>query len=212
MPPAGSNERGSDQSIGPAAEGPRSLGSHRSQSRPQIRSYADPDLPRRAGAFLPGGFLYGSTALVEACFPVLLLAPGGVTRPSTREMLDRLRQFKPGNLVFTDRGNREARDRPCRSISVPMRLGPAALSRRISTRPSPTSSPARFRPPAWPRRAGWTRTAAHPEQGDAAPAGGVSSGLSARRGPRAALRLRTASPYPGLNSRSAHVVFSISVG
>jgi glucosamine--fructose-6-phosphate aminotransferase (isomerizing) len=76
-----------------------------------------------AERFSSADFLHGPIAMVEPSFPVFLFAPGGVTWPSTRQMLDRLRQLKAETLIITDRGNREARDCASRSISVPVKLG-----------------------------------------------------------------------------------------
>jgi glucosamine--fructose-6-phosphate aminotransferase (isomerizing) len=81
-----------------------------------------------AERFSSADFLHGPIALVEASFPVFLFAPSGVTWPSMRDMLDKLRQLKAETLVFTDAGHRPALRAADRVIAVP-----ASLRRRGAT-------------------------------------------------------------------------------
>jgi glucosamine--fructose-6-phosphate aminotransferase (isomerizing) len=75
-----------------------------------------------AERFSSADFLHGPIALVEPNFPLFLFAPGGVTWPSTAEMLDKLRGLKAETVVITDRGNREAADKSTRLIRLNVRL------------------------------------------------------------------------------------------
>jgi glucosamine--fructose-6-phosphate aminotransferase (isomerizing) len=74
-----------------------------------------------AERFSSADFLHGPIAMVERSFPVFLFAPGGVTWPSMKPMLDKLRQAGAETLVVTDRSNREAMAMP-RTIAVPAKL------------------------------------------------------------------------------------------
>ena len=63
--------------------------------------------------FSSADFLHGPIAMVEPSFPVFLFAPTGVTSPSMRSMLAKLRKLKAETVVITDAANRgieEARD------------------------------------------------------------------------------------------------------
>ena len=84
--------------------------------------------------------LHVPVAMVEASFPGFLCAPTGVTSPSTREMLDRLRHLKAETLITADRGDR---DRASRSMSVPVRLGRRPTPEKLFT-PIPYIIPAQI--------------------------------------------------------------------
>jgi glucosamine--fructose-6-phosphate aminotransferase (isomerizing) len=73
-----------------------------------------------AERFSSADFLHGPIAIVERSFPVFLFAPGGVTWPSTREMLEKLKAAGAETLVITDRSNREAQ--AFRHVMIPDRL------------------------------------------------------------------------------------------
>ena len=75
-----------------------------------------------AERFSSADFLHGPIALVEPSFPVFLFAPSGVTAPSMREMLDKLRGLKAETVVITDVANREIGDAATRSIRLPKKL------------------------------------------------------------------------------------------
>jgi glucosamine--fructose-6-phosphate aminotransferase (isomerizing) len=75
-----------------------------------------------AERFSSADFLHGPIALVERNFPVFLFAPGGVTWPGTREMLDKLAHLKAETAVITDTGNREAMAWSKRVISLPRKI------------------------------------------------------------------------------------------
>ena len=74
-----------------------------------------------AERFSSADFLHGPIAIVEQSFPIFLFAPGGVTWPSTRQMLDTLETKRAETLLITDRSNRDAARVP-RAIIVPARL------------------------------------------------------------------------------------------
>ncbi len=74
-----------------------------------------------AERFSSADFLHGPIAIVGQSFPVFLFAPGGVTWPSMRPMLDKLHQAGAETLVLTDRSNPDARALG-RHICVPARL------------------------------------------------------------------------------------------
>ena len=69
-----------------------------------------------AERFSSADFLHGPIAMVEASFPVFLFAPSGVTAPSMREMLDKLRSLKAETVVITDAATSGDRPRATRSI------------------------------------------------------------------------------------------------
>jgi glucosamine--fructose-6-phosphate aminotransferase (isomerizing) len=78
-----------------------------------------------AERFSSADFLHGPIAMVEQSFPCFLFAPGGVTWPSTLEMLQKLERLKAEALVITDAGNHEAVRRSRRTITVPAKLSGA---------------------------------------------------------------------------------------
>ncbi|MDQ6675939.1 MAG: SIS domain-containing protein, partial [Acidobacteriota bacterium] len=67
-------------------------------------------------------FLHGPIALVERGFPLFLFAPSGVTWPTMREMLEKLRHLRAETLVITDRGNPEAKGSATREVLIPARI------------------------------------------------------------------------------------------
>jgi glucosamine--fructose-6-phosphate aminotransferase (isomerizing) len=71
-----------------------------------------------AERFSSADFLHGPIAMVGPSFPVFLFAPSGVTAPSMREMLDKLRSLKAETVVITDAGNREIGSAATRSIRI----------------------------------------------------------------------------------------------
>ncbi len=75
-----------------------------------------------AERFSSADFLHGPIAMVEPSFPVFLFAPSGVTAPSMREMLDKLRSLKAETVVITDSANGEIGDATTRSIRLPKKL------------------------------------------------------------------------------------------
>ena len=75
-----------------------------------------------AERFSSADFLHGPIALVERNFPVFVFAPGGVTWPSMRDTLDKLRELNAETIIISDAGNKEAVERGRRCITVPGRL------------------------------------------------------------------------------------------
>lgn len=53
-----------------------------------------------ADRFSTADFLHGPIAMIERSFPVFLFAPPGVTRPGTRDLLNRLQSLKAETLVI----------------------------------------------------------------------------------------------------------------
>ena len=75
-----------------------------------------------AERFSSADFMHGPIALVEKNFPVFLFAPSGVTWPSVRESLVKLRDLNAETVVITDRGNSEAAELASRAIVLTDRL------------------------------------------------------------------------------------------
>lgn len=80
-----------------------------------------------AERFSSADMLHGPIAMVGASFPVFLFTPSGVTWPSLREIIDKLRSLNAETLIFTDRSNREALDsvkgaKLAGSVCVPIKL------------------------------------------------------------------------------------------
>ncbi len=75
-----------------------------------------------AERFSSADFQHGPIAMVEPSFPMFLFAPSGVTWPTTRDMLARLRSLKAETVVITDAANREAADHATRAIRLPRRI------------------------------------------------------------------------------------------
>ncbi len=61
-----------------------------------------------AERFSSADLLHGPIAMLEASFPAFVLAPGGVTWGSMRELIERLQSIKAETLLITDRGNKDA--------------------------------------------------------------------------------------------------------
>lgn len=75
-----------------------------------------------AERFSSADLLHGPIAMLEASFPAFVLAPGGVTWNSMRELIERLQSIKAETLLITDRGNKEAQRLPGlekRAIVIP---------------------------------------------------------------------------------------------
>jgi glucosamine--fructose-6-phosphate aminotransferase (isomerizing) len=75
-----------------------------------------------AERFSSADFLHGPIAMVESSFPMFLFAPSGVTWDGMRDMIARLNALKAETLVFTDAGNREARELNPRTVVIPVKL------------------------------------------------------------------------------------------
>lgn len=72
--------------------------------------------------FSSADFLHGPIAMVEPSFPVFLFAPTGVTAPSMREMLAKLRKLKAETVVITDASNGGIEEHATRSMRVGRKL------------------------------------------------------------------------------------------
>ena len=81
-----------------------------------------------AERFSSADFLHGPIAMVEASFPVFLFAPSGVTAPSMRQMLDKLRSLEAETVVITDAANREIAEAATRSIRLREQAGGVVYS------------------------------------------------------------------------------------
>ncbi len=75
-----------------------------------------------AERFSSADFLHGPIAMVEPSFPVFLFAPSGVTAPSMREMLEKLRSLKAETIVITDGANRKMAEAATRSMTLKPKL------------------------------------------------------------------------------------------
>ncbi len=75
-----------------------------------------------AERFSSADFLHGPIAMVGPSFPVFLFSPPGVTAPSTREMLEKLRSLKAETVVISDAANRDMTGSATRSIRLASRL------------------------------------------------------------------------------------------
>ncbi len=75
-----------------------------------------------AERFSSADFLHGPIAMVEPSFPIFLFAPRGVTRPSMREMLEKLKSLGAETVIVTDQRDGEVAKLASRVIRVPVRL------------------------------------------------------------------------------------------
>jgi glutamine---fructose-6-phosphate transaminase (isomerizing) len=75
-----------------------------------------------AERFSSADLLHGPIAMVEASFPAFLFAPGGVTWPGIREMIQKLAHLKAETLIVSDPSNPEAAGLNGRTVSVPVPL------------------------------------------------------------------------------------------
>jgi glucosamine--fructose-6-phosphate aminotransferase (isomerizing) len=75
-----------------------------------------------AERFSSADFLHGPIAMVERSFPVFLFAPSGVTAPSMREMLEKLRSLEAETVVITDASNKEIGAISTRTIRLNKKL------------------------------------------------------------------------------------------
>jgi glutamine---fructose-6-phosphate transaminase (isomerizing) len=83
-----------------------------------------------AERFSSADLLHGPIAMLEASFPAFVLAPGGVTWSSMRELIERLQSIKAETLLITDRGNKDAQRVP--GLEKKVVVIPAAVSRKSS--------------------------------------------------------------------------------
>jgi len=72
--------------------------------------------------FSSADFLHGPIAMVEPSFPVFLFAPSGVTAPSTKSMLAKLRSLKAETVIITDSGNSGIAKHATREITLGRKL------------------------------------------------------------------------------------------
>jgi glucosamine--fructose-6-phosphate aminotransferase (isomerizing) len=75
-----------------------------------------------AERFSSADFLHGPIAMVETAFPVFLFAPGGVTWPSMKPMLEKVAEAGAEMFLVTDKSNREALKLGMRHVCIPARL------------------------------------------------------------------------------------------
>ena len=75
-----------------------------------------------AERFSSADLLHGPIAMVEASFPAFLFAPGGVTWPGIREMIEKLANLKAETLIISDPSNQEAVSLNGRAVSIPVPL------------------------------------------------------------------------------------------
>lgn len=75
-----------------------------------------------AERFSSADLMHGPIAMIEQSFPAFVFAPGGVTWPSSKDVLGKMDQLKAETLIITDEGNREAVRSGRRALVVPMKL------------------------------------------------------------------------------------------
>lgn len=75
-----------------------------------------------AERFSSADLMHGPIAMVEQGFPAFLFAPGGVTWPGIKEMIEKLQGLRADVTVITDAGHKEAAAINPRSIIVPVKL------------------------------------------------------------------------------------------
>lgn len=97
-----------------------------------------------AERFSTADLLHGPIAMVDPSFPVFLFGPGGVTWPSIRAMLEKLRQLKAETLLITDRSNPDAAAQAGRAICLPLRLARKSLAPADIYTPIPYIVPAQL--------------------------------------------------------------------
>jgi glucosamine--fructose-6-phosphate aminotransferase (isomerizing) len=73
-----------------------------------------------AERFSSADFLHGPLAMIERHFPVILFAPPGVMLPSTRDLIERLRELHADTLAIT--GDLDAAAACSRSIIMPREI------------------------------------------------------------------------------------------
>ncbi|MBI4875938.1 MAG: SIS domain-containing protein [Acidobacteria bacterium] len=88
--------------------------------------------------------MHGPIAMVESSFPVFLFGPPGVTWPSTRLMLEKLRELKVDTLLITDRSNAEAASDKGRTICLPLSVSRKSHSPSDLYTPIPYIIPAQM--------------------------------------------------------------------
>jgi glucosamine--fructose-6-phosphate aminotransferase (isomerizing) len=74
-----------------------------------------------AERFSTADFFHGPLALVERQFPILLLAPPGVTLEGVKVLLNRLRELRADTLVLT--GDRDAAGLASHALLLPEEVG-----------------------------------------------------------------------------------------
>jgi glucosamine--fructose-6-phosphate aminotransferase (isomerizing) len=97
-----------------------------------------------AERFSTADLLHGPIAMVDPSFPVFLFGPAGVTWPSTRAILEKLRQLKADTLVITDRSNRELGRHAGPSVRLPLKLARGSLAPADLFTPIPYIVPAQL--------------------------------------------------------------------
>jgi glutamine---fructose-6-phosphate transaminase (isomerizing) len=75
-----------------------------------------------AERFSSADFLHGPIAVTESSFPVFVFAPGGVTWPGIKGMLEKLQERKAETVLFTDAAHRDALDHNRRVVKIPAKL------------------------------------------------------------------------------------------
>ena len=75
-----------------------------------------------AQRFSSADFLHGPIAVVGRAFPVFLFAPGGVTWPSMKPMLQKLDSAGAELFLLTDKSNRDAVKLNVRQVRIPAQL------------------------------------------------------------------------------------------
>ena len=75
-----------------------------------------------AERFSSADLMHGPIAMVETAFPTFIFTPTGVTWPSIRELVERLRGLKAETLIITDLSNKQAIEQAPHSLRIPVKL------------------------------------------------------------------------------------------
>ena len=96
-----------------------------------------------AERFSAADLMHGPIAIVEDSFPAFVFAPGGVTWPGVRDVVERLHRLKGETLVITDQREVATRDMAARLIRLPAGFTPRGPVRDLYT-PIPYIVPAQL--------------------------------------------------------------------
>jgi glucosamine--fructose-6-phosphate aminotransferase (isomerizing) len=97
-----------------------------------------------AERFSTADLMHGPIAMVDPSFPIFLFGPAGVTWPSTRAMLEKLRHLKAETLLITDRSNTDVLARAGHPVCLPLKLARKSLAAEDLYTPIPYIVPAQL--------------------------------------------------------------------
>lgn len=97
-----------------------------------------------AERFSTADLMHGPIAMVDPSFPIFLFGPAGVTWPSTRAMLEKLRHLKAETLLITDRSNTDILACAGHPVCLPLKLARKSLAAEDLYTPIPYIVPAQL--------------------------------------------------------------------